>query len=184
MDDVQEAPRIARRIERKVEDIVHPLVILADFVARRRKESEQNPVLRIFAADPLDDGASLLELAERCHMHPYDPGRRIDGLGHPFEQSFAPFRPKFRFPVLRSDQAYGPAVAHQSEIIDPHQCLQFAGSLRPPSTPSTESRASAAIPSRRAAAAVRSAGSAPLRVSSRRSKRPEIPTGKTKRSQR
>ena len=121
MRRIEEPPGIARRVERQVEDIVGTLVVLADFVTRRREEGQQDLVLGMSLAEMFDDGASLLELSERCHVYPDDTGRRVDGLPHTAEKVLAPFEPQPGFPVARRHETDGPYVKQQAEIIEPHQ---------------------------------------------------------------
>ena len=93
MRRIEEPAGVARRVDRQVEDVIHALVILADFVARRREEREQDLVFGMGLADAFDDGAPLFEFAERRDVHPDDAVGRVDGLGHAFIEVFAPVYP-------------------------------------------------------------------------------------------
>ena len=93
MRRIEEPAGVARRVDRQVEDVIHTLVILADFVARRREEREQDLVFGMGLADAFDDGPPLFEFAERRDVHPDDAVGRVDGLGHAFIEVFAPVYP-------------------------------------------------------------------------------------------
>src|SRR5699024_8434769 len=69
--DIQELLHIAGLVERQVTDNVCPPIILADLIARRREESQQNTVIRIFGTNFLNQRPSLLELPQRSGMEPY-----------------------------------------------------------------------------------------------------------------
>ena len=93
MRRIEEPAGVARRVDRQVEDVIHALVILADFVARGREEREQDFVFGMGLADAFDDGTPLFEFAERRDVHPDDAVCRVDGLGHAFIEVFAPVYP-------------------------------------------------------------------------------------------
>ena len=93
MRRVEEPARVARRVDRQVEDVIHALIVLADLVTRRREEREQDFVFGMLLADAFDDGPSLFEFAERSHVYPDDTGRGVDGFGHPFIEVLAAVDP-------------------------------------------------------------------------------------------
>ena len=123
--DVEEAAGVRRRVNREVEDVVHAAVVLADFVARRGEEGEQDFVLGVLLAEPFDDGTPLFEFAQRGDVYPDDARLGVDGVGHPFEEIFPPLNPKLRLGVSRRDQPDGQCIEHESEIIEPHRYLRL-----------------------------------------------------------
>ncbi len=121
--DVEKAPGVLRRVDREIEDVIGPGVVLADFITRRRKESYQDLVLGVLAPQPLDDRPPLLELSERGDVHPHDALAGTDRLREPPEQVAAPLHPQLRFAVAQSGQPHDTGVEEKSEIINPHHSL-------------------------------------------------------------
>ena len=70
LGDVEESAAFRRRVVRQVADDVGTLVVLAHLVARRTEEGLQDAILRVLLAQSLDEGTTLLELAERSGMEP------------------------------------------------------------------------------------------------------------------
>ena len=121
---VEEAAGVARRVDREVEDVVDALVVLADFVARRREEGQKNLVFGVRLAKLFDDGAALFELSERRDVYPDDPVRGGDCLPHAAEEVFAAFDPKAGLRMAWRHETDGPNVENQTEIIEPHRYLR------------------------------------------------------------
>lgn len=68
---VEEALGEAGQVEGQVADGVGAGPVLPHLVARGGEEGEQDPEVGPFAPEPLHEGASLLELAERGGVHPH-----------------------------------------------------------------------------------------------------------------
>lgn len=68
---LDEATGVARRVKRQVGHRVDKRIVLAHFVARGGEEREQYLPVGVLAPQTFDEGASLLELAERRSVYPY-----------------------------------------------------------------------------------------------------------------
>lgn len=121
MGHVEETPDVTRRIERQIEDIIGSLVMLADFEAGGRIESQQDFVFGMRPPKLFDDGPPLLEFAERSDVHPNDAGGGVNALGHATEPILTPLDPKFRFRVPKRHEPDDPCVNNQTDIIEPHR---------------------------------------------------------------
>ena len=67
----QKTARIGDGVEGQIGHYICSGIVLSHLVARRREEREQYLVLRMSAAQILDEGPSLLELAQRGGMEPH-----------------------------------------------------------------------------------------------------------------
>ena len=76
----QEPACIADGVEWQIAHDVGTLVVLPDLVARRREEREQDFILRMVAAQPLHERASLFELAQRRCVEPHVLRLRVYAL--------------------------------------------------------------------------------------------------------
>ena len=121
---VEKPAGMARSVYRKVEDVVRAPVVLADFVARRGEEGDENFEFGVFVPQTFDDGTSLFEFAERGYVYPDRAGRGVDGFGHPPVEISSAFEPEPGFLMPRCDELDGPHVKSQTEIIDPHRFLR------------------------------------------------------------
>ena len=121
---VEEPACIARGVDRQVEDVVGPGVVLPDLVARRREERDQDLVFGVRPAELFDDRAALLELSERGDMNPDDAVFGSDRFPHPAKQVLATFDPEPGLRVARSHEPDGPDIECESEVIEPHRYLR------------------------------------------------------------
>ena len=99
MRRVEEPARVARCVDRQVEDVIHALIVLADLVTRRREEREQDFVFGMFLAGLFDQGSALFEFAQGGGMYPDNASRGVDALFHAAEESFPAVDPEFRLSV-------------------------------------------------------------------------------------
>ena len=67
---IKELLHIARLVERQVTHNIRPPVVFAYFVARRRKECQQNTIIRIFGTNLLNQRTPLFKLAQGSRMEP------------------------------------------------------------------------------------------------------------------
>ena len=67
---IKELFHIARLVERQVTHNIRPPVVFAYFVARRRKECQQNTIIRIFGTNLLNQRTPLFKLAQGSRMEP------------------------------------------------------------------------------------------------------------------
>ena len=71
IDNIEELLHIARLVKRKIAHHVGTTVVLAYFVARRRKEGKQDAIVGVLGTDFFYQGTPLLKLAQRSGMKPY-----------------------------------------------------------------------------------------------------------------
>ena len=121
MGDVEEAAGVPRGVERQVEEVVGPFVVLADLVARGGEEGEQDLVFGMRPAQVLDDRASLFEFSERGDVNPDDTCLGVDRLAHASEQIPAAVDPEPGFFMPQGRKADSPGIKNQTEIIKPHR---------------------------------------------------------------
>ena len=85
MDCTQETAGIRDGIEWQVGNDISTFIVLADLIAGRREESEQDLVFRMLLAQLLHQGPSLLELSQRGCMEPDVLGTGIHFLAQDLE---------------------------------------------------------------------------------------------------
>ena len=117
--DVEEAAHVARQVEGKVAHEVGTRIVFAHFVARWRKEGEQNGGLGLCFFDGFDEGAPLLKLTERRSVYPQVASLRAGVGGEVTEDAFLPLRQFAGFGVAQSGQRDQLFVGIYSQIINP-----------------------------------------------------------------
>jgi hypothetical protein len=75
---IDEFSGIAFSIGRKVKDIICQFIIFSDFVSRRRKECQENPVMRMKFPDSFYQWPALFKFPKRCTMYPDDWPVQLD----------------------------------------------------------------------------------------------------------
>ena len=114
---IEETAYVPRRVDRHVEDVIGPLVVLAHLVARGREKCQKYLVMRIIGLDLLHDGTSLFELSERGHMYPYYSVRGRYRAGHAVEDPFSADGPFFGLVVPQRGQRDQACIYGYTEII-------------------------------------------------------------------
>ena len=103
---VKKLPHIARFVERQITHDIRPPVVLAHFITRRRKECQQNTIIRIFGTYLLNQRASLFKLSQRGSVKPDITRILLQLLPKKFVHYPVPLHHLPRFTAERSHQVH------------------------------------------------------------------------------